>query len=164
MRMQAAFLQYVEGGTSASGPRECRTSCRRNVGDASLQLGDDPTWPAGTTKEAHMSRVTALFVGFAALTVISTVAEAKDGCGRGYYYNGRRCVPQHDADYRPHHRSRGSSVDLGPNVRLHLGEGSRYRSRHYDDHPRGGVSVDLGPGMRLHLGHGSHRTRHHDDE
>jgi hypothetical protein len=30
-----------------------------------------------------MSRITALFVGIAALTVVSTVAEAADGCGRG---------------------------------------------------------------------------------
>jgi hypothetical protein len=30
------------------------------------------------------------------LTVISTVAEAAHGCGRGMYYNGRRCVPQDD--------------------------------------------------------------------
>jgi hypothetical protein len=29
-----------------------------------------------------MSRITALFVGIAALAVISTVAEAADGCGR----------------------------------------------------------------------------------
>jgi hypothetical protein len=28
------------------------------------------------------------FVGIAALAVISTVAEAADGCGRGMYYNG----------------------------------------------------------------------------
>ena len=40
-----------------------------------------------------MSRVTALFVGLAALTIISTVAEAAQGCGRGWYYNGRRCSP-----------------------------------------------------------------------
>jgi len=109
-------------------------------------------------------KFTAWLVAVAALTALPTIAEAKDGCGRGYYYNGRRCVPQHDADYRPHHRPRGSSVDLGPNVRLHLSHGSHHRSRHYDDHPRGGVSVDLGQGMRLHLGHGSHRSRHHDDE
>jgi len=32
-----------------------------------------------------MSRVTALFVGVAALAIISTVAEAEDGCGRGWY-------------------------------------------------------------------------------
>ncbi len=47
-----------------------------------------------------MSRITALFVGVAALTVISTVAEAEDGCGRGWYYNGRRCVPMDAPMYR----------------------------------------------------------------
>ena len=40
-----------------------------------------------------------LFVGIAALTVISTAAEALDGCGRGWYYNGRRCVPQDEPGY-----------------------------------------------------------------
>jgi hypothetical protein len=92
-----------------------------------------------------MSRVTALFVGIAALTVISTVAEAAQGCGRGMYYNGRRCVPQDDVGYRSHHR-RYVDDDIG------------YR-RH---HRRHGVSVDLGPGMRLHFGH--HPRRHHYDE
>jgi hypothetical protein len=41
-----------------------------------------------------MSRSTALFVGITALLAIATVAEAADGCGRGWYYNGRRCVPE----------------------------------------------------------------------
>ena len=41
-----------------------------------------------------MRPVTGLLAAIAALTVISTVAEAADGCGRGMYYNGRRCVPQ----------------------------------------------------------------------
>ena len=41
-----------------------------------------------------MRPVTGLFAVIAALTVMSTVAEAADGCGRGMYYNGRRCVPQ----------------------------------------------------------------------
>jgi hypothetical protein len=45
-----------------------------------------------------------LFVGIAALAVISTVAEAADGCGRGYFYNGRRCVPQGEPIYRPYDR------------------------------------------------------------
>jgi hypothetical protein len=91
-----------------------------------------------------MSRVTALFVGIAALTVISTVAEARDGCGGGMYYNGRRCVPQDHVGYRSHHR-RYVDDDIG-----------------YRRHHRPGVSVDLGPGMRLHFGHGSHHgTRHH---
>ena len=57
-------------------------------------------------KEAqHMSRTTALFVGIAALSIISTVAEAADGCGRGWYYNGRRCVPMDEPRYfRPKYR------------------------------------------------------------
>jgi hypothetical protein len=94
----------------------------------------------GATKEARMSRVAALFVGVAALTVISTVAEAAHGCGRGWYYNGRRCVPQHDMDYRAHHRPHGLSLDLGPNLRLHLHHGNDDRPRHY------------------------YRHRHHDDD
>jgi hypothetical protein len=32
-----------------------------------------------------MGRITALFVGIVAMTVVSTVAEARDGCGRGFY-------------------------------------------------------------------------------
>ena len=94
-----------------------------------------------------MSRITALFVGVAALTIISTVAQAADGCGRGMYYNGRRCVPQDDIGYRPHRRGYVEDEDRG------------YR-RH---HRRPGASVDLGPGIRLHLGHHP-RTRHHDDD
>ena len=77
-----------------------------------------------------MSRVTALFVGIAALTVISTVAEAAQGCGRGWYYNGRRCVPQDDMGYRPHHRRPGVSVDVAPGIRLHLGHHPRH---HHDE-------------------------------
>ena len=75
-----------------------------------------------------MSRITALFVGVTALTVISTVAEARDGCGSGWYYNGRRCVPQREdyrdyRDYRPYpRREPGVSVDVGPNLRLNFGD------------------------------------------
>ena len=94
-----------------------------------------------------MSRVTALFIGVAALTVISTAAEAAQGCGRGLYYNGRRCVPQDDVGYRSHHRRYVDEDDIG------------YRRRHH----RPGISVDVGPGMRLHLGHHP-RTRHHYDD
>jgi hypothetical protein len=38
--------------------------------------------------------------GAATFTVVSTVAEAADGCGRGWYYNGRRCVPMDEPGYR----------------------------------------------------------------
>jgi hypothetical protein len=55
--------------------------------------------------EEVMSRITALLIGIAALTVISTTAKAADGCGRGWYYNGRRCVPMDEPRYfRPKYR------------------------------------------------------------
>src|SRR5262249_14735714 len=54
-----------------------------------------------------MGRITVLLLGIAVLSVISTVAEAADGCGRGWYYNGRRCVPQDEPGY-------GYRRDYGP--------------------------------------------------
>ena len=90
-----------------------------------------------------MNRIATLLAGIAALTVFATVAatvaEAADGCGRGYFYNVRRCVPQGEPLYRPYdRRDRGPSVDLGPNIRLDFGDrGPRYRTRDrcrdYDD-------------------------------
>ena len=68
-----------------------------------------------------MSRVTALFVGIATLTVISTVAEAAQSCGRGWYLQRGRCVPQDDIGYRRRHRRPGVSVDRGSGIRLNLG-------------------------------------------
>jgi hypothetical protein len=90
--------------------------------------------PQESTHEGkQMSRITALFVGIAALTVIATVAEAEDGCGRGWYYNGRRCVPMDAPMYRrdygpPVERGYGPPVDRGPQLRLGPGgrEGARY--------------------------------------
>jgi hypothetical protein len=34
-----------------------------------------------------------IFLALAALTAFAGVAEARDGCGRGWFYNGYRCVP-----------------------------------------------------------------------
>src|SRR5438046_4025630 len=68
-------------------------------------------------EEAHMSRMTALVVAVAALTIVCTVAEAADGCGRGWYYNGRRCVPQDEPGYG----YRRGYEDRGPGIRLDLG-------------------------------------------
>jgi hypothetical protein len=73
-----------------------------------------------------------LFVGIAALAVISTAAEALDGCGRGWYYNGRRCVPQDEPGYGPPQRYYGPPPRYyepppryyeppGPQLRLDLG-------------------------------------------
>ena len=41
-----------------------------------------------------MNRITILAVGIAALGAISGAAEAADGCGRGWFYNGERCAQQ----------------------------------------------------------------------
>ena len=95
-----------------------------------------------------MNRIATLLAGIAALTVISTAAEAAQGCGRGWYYNGRRCVPQDDIGYRPHHRRHVEDDDIG------------YRPRHH----RPGISVDLGPGMRLHLGNHPRARHHYNDD
>ena len=51
-----------------------------------------------------------LMVGIAALIVTATVANAADGCGRGMFYNGRRCVPQDGPGYGPPRYER----DYGP--------------------------------------------------
>ncbi len=46
-----------------------------------------------------MSRTTALLLGVAAFTVISTIAQAADGCGRGWFNNGLGCVPIDEPGY-----------------------------------------------------------------
>jgi hypothetical protein len=80
-----------------------------------------------------MNRITSVvFAGIAGLIVISTVAEAADGCGRGMYYNGRRCVPQDDDDYG--RRDYGPPVG-GPTLRLDLG-GGRDDARYSPPNPR----------------------------
>jgi len=115
-----------------------------------------------------MNRVTALVAGLAALTVISTAAEAAQGCGKGYHYNGQRCVPQGGSDHRqPYHRP---SADLGHRPSADLGHrplrgssadlGDHYRP----SHRRHGVSVDLGPIGRLHFHHGGTRSHHLDED
>jgi hypothetical protein len=89
-------------------------------------------------EEAHMSRIAALFVGVVALAVISTVAEAEDGCGRGWYYNGRRCVPQDEPSYYP------------PQYRVLPQEepGYYYRPQYRRDYE---PPVERGPQMRFDL-------------
>jgi len=54
-----------------------------------------------------MNRITIFAVGIAAFGAISTAAEAADGCGRGWFYNGERCVQQEGPGpryYRPRER------------------------------------------------------------
>jgi hypothetical protein len=81
-----------------------------------------------------MSRITALFVGIAALTIVSTVAEAADGCGRGWYYNGRRCVPQDEPGYG-YRGDYGPPIERGPVLRFDLGGGRRDEARYSPPNP-----------------------------
>ena len=84
-------------------------------------------------EEVHMNHLTSVvFVGVAGLIVMSTVAEAADGCGRGMYYNGRRCVPQDDDGYG--RRDYGPPIG-GPTLRLDLG-GGRDEVRYSPPNPR----------------------------
>jgi hypothetical protein len=89
-----------------------------------------------------MNRSTVLLVGIAALTLISTsfvstVAEARDGCGRGWYYNGRGCVPEdgpgYRGDYGPPARYYEPPV-AGP-PQLWLGLGGRDEPRYSPPNP-----------------------------
>lgn len=47
---------------------------------------------------SHMVRRISLIAGLAVMA-ISTAAEARDGCGRGYYFDGYACRPERY--YRP---------------------------------------------------------------
>jgi hypothetical protein len=84
-----------------------------------------------------MTRI--LLAAVAALAVIPTLAEAADGCGRGMYYNGRRCVPQ-PGYYEPRERyyepRRGYYEPppryyepAGPQLQIDLGGGGGVRVR-----------------------------------
>ena len=87
-----------------------------------------------------------LLIGIATLVAISTVAEAADGCGRGMFYNGRRCVPQDGPGYGPppsqrgygpppYERGYGPPVERGPNFRIDLGGGRRDEGRYSPPNP-----------------------------
>jgi len=45
-------------------------------------------------------RMIALLLAFTALSALSQSAEARDGCGRGWYFNGYACRPM-ARDYGP---------------------------------------------------------------
>jgi hypothetical protein len=105
-----------------------------------------------------------LIAGVAALTVVSTVAitaaEAKDGCGKGMFYNGRQCVAKGERGLRafdPGFRDRGidrradrlSSFDRRWSSHDHRGDRWSSSDRRGDR----GVSLGFG-GLRVHLGDG----------
>jgi hypothetical protein len=71
--------------------------------------------------------ISCCLVGIATLGVIATAADAADGCGRGRFYNGRRCVPMDGPGYGPR--------DSGPVVQFNLG-GGRDEGRYSAPNPR----------------------------
>jgi hypothetical protein len=40
-----------------------------------------------------MKRLAVIFIALAAALAASSMAQAADGCGRGWYWNGYRCAP-----------------------------------------------------------------------
>ena len=89
-----------------------------------------------------MGRITGFSLGIVAFIIITTAAEAADGCGRGWFYNGQRCVPQEEPGPRYH----------GPRTRYYEPERPRYyepepRARNYE--PEQPVA---GPLLRFDLG------------
>ena len=69
----------------------------------------------------------ALFVVCAAAAVVAvSSAEARDGCGRGWFFNGAACVPE-----------RGPGYGYQPEPRYYQEQPRSYQEpRYYDDGPR----------------------------
>jgi hypothetical protein len=81
-----------------------------------------------------MNRITSCLVGIAALGVIATAADAADGCGRGMFYNGRRCVP----------------MNVGPSVYIGR-DRDDYRGRSRErEYRRPGIGIDT-PGFDIRV-------------
>jgi hypothetical protein len=51
--------------------------------------------------EVHMSKLISVALAAAAIAAVSGVADARDGCGPGFYFNGYRCRPMEREDYGP---------------------------------------------------------------
>ena len=49
-----------------------------------------------------MQRTIALLFGVAVLSLSTLHADARDGCGAGWYYDGRGCVPNGERRYSPY--------------------------------------------------------------
>jgi hypothetical protein len=65
--------------------------------------------------------------GLVALAASSPAAQAADGCGRGFYYNGYRCAPMYGQRYR----------DYDEGARFYYRERPVYRYDRDRGHPYG---------------------------
>lgn len=68
----------------------------------------------------------ALLLGLAAFAAVPSAAQARDGCGPGWYYNGYACVPQRGPGYGP---PPGYGPGYGPPRGYDRGYGGAPRSR-----------------------------------
>ena len=91
-----------------------------------------------------MSRL-AVFLVCAATAVAMSSAEARDGCGQGWFFNGVSCVPQERGYTQP-----GYGYGYRPEPRYY-----QEQPRYYDDGPRyyrggGGSGMYRGRDGQLH--------------
>jgi hypothetical protein len=63
----------------------------------------------------RLSLLLAAAATVAATVAVQSQAEARDGCGRGWYFNGYRCVPSRGSYYGPRRYDPGSYY--APNFR-----------------------------------------------
>lgn len=78
--------------------------------------------------------VLAGMLGLAALATMPAPSQAADGCGRGWYHNGYRCVPMRGPGYGYDQGPRYGYYDEGPRVYYR----ERHRPRYADPgHPYG---------------------------
>ncbi len=77
-----------------------------------------------------MVRGMSLLFGIAAFGVISTLADAADGCGPGRYYNGYRCVSQGygPQGYGPQLGGPGIVLDFGGGGQRYIQPSRRYNT------------------------------------
>ena len=101
-----------------------------------------------------MSRL-AVFLVCAATAVAASSAEARDGCGQGWFFNGVSCAPQ-ERGYGP---PQGYGYQQ-PQPRYYQEPQQRYyqERQYYDDGPRnygggGGVQIIRGRDGQLHCSH-----------
>jgi hypothetical protein len=78
-----------------------------------------------------MSRLALFCLCAAAAVVTASSAEARDGCGRGWFFNGAACVPEGGRGYgyrpEPRYYQEPRYYDEGPRYRG--GGGPMYRGR-----------------------------------
>jgi hypothetical protein len=64
--------------------------------------------PQGAEEEnLTMRSILAITLGLAGAVSLSAAADARDGCGRGYHFNGYACVPSYGPPPQPYWSGQG---------------------------------------------------------